>query len=181
MIFRRLKNNVTYFFYKQQFYKQHLGEIWFGIVAILRIKRSQKKNKRCNWKTRWVKSITSTKSLPYKWKVMLTPFTIDHPPIWPPHTHTPTPILSKIYITLFYDFSKLLTLLQIKGGRVRFTLCLLNSEIFNIITILSVLVYFHVLQFTLSMTKCYLTEWTFYYLFWLHCLQYPNWTPSGSG
>ena len=65
------------------------------VVAILRIKRSQKKNKRCNWKTRWVKSITSTKSLPYKWKVMLTPFTIDHPPIWPPHTHTPTPILSK--------------------------------------------------------------------------------------
>ena len=45
-IFRRLKNNVTYF--KQHFYKQHQAEIWSEIVKISSIKRSKTHSK---WKT----------------------------------------------------------------------------------------------------------------------------------
>ena len=44
-IFRRLKNNIICFFYKQHFYKQHLAETWCEIITIWSIKRSQKKNK----------------------------------------------------------------------------------------------------------------------------------------
>ena len=44
-MFRRLENNITYFFCKKDFYEQHQTEILFKIITIFRIKMSQKKNK----------------------------------------------------------------------------------------------------------------------------------------
>ena len=64
---RRLKR----LFHRKQFYKQHQTDIWFKTITVSSLKRSQKKNKLCNWKTCWVKSITTTKSINYKWKAVL--------------------------------------------------------------------------------------------------------------
>ena len=71
-IFKRLKNNITCFFYKQHFYKQHLVEIQTKIVTIPSIKRSQKKNEHSKWKACWVKSITPIESILYLRKAVLT-------------------------------------------------------------------------------------------------------------
>ena len=72
-VFRKLKNNVTWFFFiKKHFSKQHEVEIWSKII-ILNIKMIQNKNKRSKWKSCWVKSITATESMHHQWKALLTP------------------------------------------------------------------------------------------------------------
>ena len=81
-IFRRLKSNVTCFFKKQHFYKQHLAEIQSERVVFSSIKSSQKKNKHFKWKTCWIKSITPKKFIPYYWKAVLPLYIDTFPPIW---------------------------------------------------------------------------------------------------
>ena len=60
------KNNVTCFFYKQHFHKQHQVDVWSKIITIKRTEKSK------HWNICWVKSITAIKSIHYQWKVLPT-------------------------------------------------------------------------------------------------------------
>ena len=122
-IFGRLKNNVTCFFYKKDFHKQHQAEIYSEIITVSGIKRSQNK-KYSKYKNCWIKSITAAK-FSHWWKAVYTPpLSKDTPPVPPPPppplpclktlplstpTPTPPPIFTRKSWSPFYDFWKIWT------------------------------------------------------------------------
>ena len=46
---RRLHSNVTFFFYKQHFYKEHHAEIWFEVITVSCIKGKHSNGRFANW------------------------------------------------------------------------------------------------------------------------------------
>ena len=93
----RLQNKVMFF------YKQHQTEIWSEIRTFSSIKRIQKKIKHCKWKTCWVKSIITAKSLYY----YTLPSSISNSPHMDFPTPPQPPFLQENLEPTFYDFWKI--------------------------------------------------------------------------
>ena len=104
-IFGRLKNNVTCFFYKKDFHKQHQAEIYSEIITVSGIKRSQNK-KYSKYKNCWIKSITAAK-FSHWWKALYTPPLSKDTPPFHPNPHPPTNFYKKILIPLLWFLENL--------------------------------------------------------------------------
>ena len=77
--FRRLQNNIAFFFSVRQFCKQHQELIWDNnnLRYQKELKEKHHKGKAC-----WVNNITAPRSIHYLWKkVLIGPF-YRQPPIW---------------------------------------------------------------------------------------------------
>ena len=87
------KTIFNYFLGKQPFYIQQQAKIWFEMLAVSPIRRNEKKNKFCKWKTCWV--------------LLQNPYIINEKQ-HSPYMDYPTPHFYQKFLILssFYNFSK---------------------------------------------------------------------------